>query len=203
MSHEHDHSSPKHPRRWLRWIAAGSVAIGVAEVGYGGAALTVDGTHNMTGDPLSYMLKDAASTQHQEVAPHKVRRRLKIAGYVLCFTSLFGVSEAVHDIANDNPVRSDSHEVTLAVASMAYGVFAARKLHRHGHDLAHSHGVRHAVSDVISSVAVVASTAVAAKGVPYADAMGAFAAASITVGFNFPTEARLSAEVEPVHTHEA
>lgn len=197
MSHEHHaHGScadkPK-DRRWMRWIAGGSVAIGLAEVAIGGGALTVDGAHNIAGDPASYLIKDAASTQHSDVSPAKVRRRLRWAGYLLCFTSLFGVVEAARDITDDTPHEASTHEVGLAVVSMAYGGFAARKLHQHGHDLAHSHGFRHAASDVLSSGIVVVSAYAGSRGVVHADAVGASMAAAVTIGFNYPSQARLEA----------
>jgi len=191
MSHEHNHNHSN--RRWMRWIAGGSAIIGVAEVAYGGAALSVDGAHNIAGDPVSYMIKDAASTQHAELSPAKVRRRLKWAGYLLCFSSLFGVAEAAQNVAEDTPHEPATHEVGLAVLSMAYGSFAARKLHIHGADLAHSHGFRHATSDIISSGIVLASVVASSHDVVAADSVGAVLAATATVAFNYPTQQRLQA----------
>lgn len=199
--HEHLEFTPVKQRRWLRWVAGGSVALGAAETALGGAALMVDGLHNVLGDPMSYWIKDAASTQHHEVSPAKVRTRLKVAGYILCVSSLFGVGKAALHVTDGKSYEPEPVELALAGASVAYGSFAARKLHVHGHDLAHHHGVRHAVSDVLASTTTLAATAAAMRGIPYADAIGAMTAAGITIGFNLPTEARLAAEAEPTHSH--
>lgn len=190
-SHEHDEEVEPKQRRWLRIIAAGSVVIGLAQGVIGGAALRVDAAHNVFGDSLAYGLKDAASTQHQELKASQVRRRLKLAGLVLCVSSLFGVAEAARDVANDHQHAASSTEIGLAAASMAYGAWSAKKLHAVGNDLAHEHGVRHGKSDVLSSGAVLVSAFCASQGVPYADAIGAVTAASITMKFNYPTAARL------------
>jgi hypothetical protein len=175
----------------MRWIAAGSVAIGAVEIALDGAALTVDGGHNIAGDPASYLIKDAASTHFNHVQPAKVRRRLKIAGYALCITSLFGVGEAARNVYDGTHHEASAKEVGLAGVSMAYGAFAARKLHTHNHDRAHSHGLRHAESDVLSSGVVVLAAVAGSRGIVGADAVGATLAAAITIGFNYPTEARL------------
>lgn len=194
--HDHNHTSdvPK-DRRWLRWIAGGSVVLGLAETVLGGASLTVDGLHNVLGDPTSYWIKDAASTQHHDIAPTQVRRRLKIAGYILCVSSLFGVGRAAANVIDHTPHEPQDIELALAATSVAYGAFATRKLHAHGHDLAHHHGVRHAASDVLASTTTLIATAAAMQGVPYADSIGAVMAAGVTIGFNFPTEHRLHAEI--------
>ena len=195
--HEHEEVEPKQ-RRWLRIVAAGSVVIGLAQGMIGGAALRVDAAHNVFGDSLAYGLKDAASTQHQELKASQVRCRLKLAGLVLCVSSLFGAAEAAHDVVNHHQHTASSVEIGLAAASMAYGAWSAKKLHAVGNDLAHEHGVRHGKSDVLSSGAVLASAFCASQGVPYADAIGAATAASITIGFNFPTAKRLEYELGDV-----
>lgn len=198
--HTHEQTPPKN-RRWLRIIAAGSVVIGVAQSLVGGAALKVDAAHNVFGDSLAYGLKDAASTQHHELKASQVRRRLKLAGFVLCLSSLFGVAEAAHDVVNDHQHQASSTEIGLAAVSMAYGALSAKKLHAVGTDLAHEHGVRHGRSDVLSSGAVLISAFCASQGVPYADAIGAATAASITIGFNYPTATRLEHEVGHADAH--
>jgi hypothetical protein len=168
------------------------MVIGAAELAVGGAALTVDGGHNIAGDPASYLIKDAASTHFGDVRPAKVKRRLRVAGYILCLTSLFGVAEAAQDTYQGTHHQAEPEEVGLAIVSMVYGGYAALKLHLNDHDLAHSHGFRHAVSDVMSSGIVVLAAAASSRGVPGSDAVGATLAATATIALNYPTEARLS-----------
>lgn len=195
--HSHDSHEPhKPPRRRMRIIGRAGMVLGAVQFAVGGAALRVDAAHNMFGDSLAYELKDRASTSHNQLTRPQVRRRLKTAGYVLCISSLFGVAEAAHDVVTDDFHISSSIESGLAAGSMGYGALAAYALHDR-RDAAHRHGHRHAVSDVLASGVVLASTITSQRyGLVYADSVGAVTAAAVTLGFNAPTKTRLDESID-------
>lgn len=195
MTERLNHSRIKsNERRWLRIIGRGGMLLGAVQFAVGGAALRVDAAHNVFGDSLAYELKDRASAAHNTITPKQARRRLRLAGYVLCASSLFGVGEAALDISSRTLHKAAPIESYLALGSMAYGAIAANKLHGHKTtDLAHRHGLRHAASDIIASGVVLAAT-VGSHHFGYADAAGALLAAGVTIGFNYPTNVRLKDE---------